>query len=316
MNIFRGFPKWLVVVLITLLLSGCNDVDLTPVFLEITSEDVENCIDVSQFNQQHEMSYDNGQLSVIKAQSFKDFWIYVDGQNLGCWEVPCRIPVVPNYSDSSTVLIYPAVRLNGLSTTLPLYPFVKPYVKKFLFEREAVYTFEDPITFEYSADVEFPMIETFEQSSPFSCVDTMLGVPMTITEIDGRTVGHVALLDSNSQFFDLQTPYCQLPCRGTSCFWEMDFMCDNEVTAEIAFLTTTNTIRYEPLVVLRHTDGKWKSVSINLTQMLGSHSPTAGKMYVRLMIHSAQKDDSPTHFYFDNLRIVTFKVNDDSSSSN
>lgn len=296
--------------LTALLLGSCKDPDLTPVFLEITPEDVENCMDVSNFNHEHDLSYDNAQLSVISSLSFKDFWVYVDGTSLGCWEVPCRIPVVPNYTDTSTVLIYPAVRLNGLSTTLPLYPFVKPYSRKILFEREATYTFEDdPITFEYIDEVTFPMIETFEQSSPFSCVDTIGGTPMTVTQIDGRTVGHVALLDTNSQYFDLQTPYCILPCRGTSCFWEMDFKCENEVTAEVAFLNSSNVVQYEPLMVMRKTDGEWKRICINLTQVLASYSPSTGNMYARLMIHSAQKDGKPTHFYFDNLRIITYKTN-------
>lgn len=301
---------FLILSLSALLLSSCKDIDLTPAFCEITPEDVENCMDVSNFNDNHEMSYDNAQLSVISSLSFKDFWIYLDGTNLGCWEVPCRIPVLPNYSDTSTLYIYPAVRLNGLSTTLPLYPFVKPYTRKILFDREEVYTFEDePIRFEYVNEVVFPMVETFDQSAPFSSVDTIGGTPMTVTEIDGRTVGHVALLDSNSQYFDLQTPYCILPCRGTSCFWEMDFKCDNEITAELAFLTTSNTIRYEPLVVLRETDGEWKRICINLTQVLATNSPSTGDMYARLMIHSAQKNDKPTHFYFDNLRIITYKTN-------
>ena len=288
------------------LLVSCDKFDVTPAFLEITEADLQNCMNVTNFNYDHETSYDQFQLSVVKNQDFKDVWVYLNGESLGCWEVPCKIPILPNYGDSNHVQIFPGLRLNGVSSMIPLYPFVDSYDKKMMFDKEQTYQLGQ-LQFEYSSTVRFPLIESFEQSSIFESSDTN-SVTMDICVEDSRTAGHVHLDTSTSSFFEVQTPFYLLPTDGTSTFWEMDFKCDSEVSAEVTVVTTSGTLDNEALVILNEsTNGEWRHIYINLTRVISSQTNTTEDAYVRLILNGYRNDNQPTDFYFDNLKIITFE---------
>ena len=58
-----------------------------------------------------------------------DAWVTMDGQFLGAFELPCKIPILyeDNHSDSHAFDIYPGIKVNGIAATRLKYPFYQKF---------------------------------------------------------------------------------------------------------------------------------------------------------------------------------------------
>lgn len=290
--------------------SSCDDTDLTPAYLVITEADFQNCIDMTNFNTLHEESYDQFQLEAIASQKFKDVWVYVNGKNLGCWELPCKIPILPDFTEENIIKLVPGVRLNGVSTMIPAYPFLSIFTTSFMMDREQTYYLsERNISFTYPETIIFPLLETFDQSTSFETIDPDL-VNIQIGKEDNKTVGIINLettLNDSLDFFDIKSPILQLKGSGNFTFWEMDYKCDNNIYCEIFIHTSAGPIVPVSLVSLNPTNGQWKKIYINLTSTLTNYTTTSSRIPIELVMTGNRKSDqSNTSFFFDNLKIITF----------
>lgn len=286
--------------------TSCNEKDLTPAYLVISEADFQNCVDVSNFNSLHEQSYDQFQLNAIASQRFKDVWVYVNGNNLGCWELPCKIPILPNYSDVNIVKLVPGIRLNGVSTMIPAYPFLATFTTTYYMDREGTYYLsERGVSFTYPPTIIFPLLETFDQSTAFATIDAD-GVNIEIANEDQKSVGKISLEDT-MKFFDIKSPIFSLRGSGNFAFWEMDYKCDNHVYCELFIHTISGVTVPVSLVSLNPTNGEWKKIYINLTSTLTNYTTTYSTIPIELVMSGNRKSDqSNTYFYFDNLKIITF----------
>jgi hypothetical protein len=297
----------LFIALISFITISCDDTDLTPAYLVITEADFQNCVDVSNFNILHEQTYDQSQLEVIASQKFKDVWVYLNGKNLGCWELPCKIPILPNYSEENIIKLVPGIRMNGVSTMIPAYPFLTTFTTSIAMDREQTYHLaENNISFTYPTSVIFPLLETFDQSSVFSSIDAD-GVNIQITQEDSKNVGKISLEDT-STFFDIKSPIFSLKGSGNFTFWEMDYKCDNKIYCELFIHTISGAIMPVSIVSLNPTNGEWKKIYINLTSTLTEYTTTSTTIPIELVMNGFRKsDNSVTNFYFDNIKIITFE---------
>jgi hypothetical protein len=292
---------------ITLFFASCDDQDLTPAYLVITKEDLQNCIDVSQFNSEQDEAYGEIELAAIASQNFKDVWVYINGKNLGCWELPCKVPVLPNYSDTNYVQIVPCIRLNGVSTMIPVYPFLDPFNATYYMDKEQSYNLsERNLKFKYASGVTFPLLETFEQSTEFSSIDAD-GVNMFVTKEDNRSVGKITLQDTIT-YFDIKSPKYDLEGSGNYTFWEMEYKCENDISIGLFVYSTTGVKVPVSLVSLRETNGEWKKIYINLTSTLTEYTTSSSTIGVELvMTGNRLSNDQITNFCFDNIKLITFE---------
>lgn len=301
----------LIIVLLSLLSISCDDTNLTPAYLVITEEDFQNCVDVTNFNVLHEQTYDQLQLEAIASQKFKDVWVYLNGKNIGCWELPCKIPILPNYDTENIVKLVPGIRLNGVSTMIPAYPFLSIFTTTILMDKEQTYHLsENNVSFTYPTSVIFPLLETFDQSSVFSSIDDD-GINIQIGEEDNKSVGIITLgetLDDSLAYFDIKSPIYSLKGSGNFTFWEMEYKCDNSVYCELFIHTISGAIIPVSMVSLNPTKGEWKKIYINLTSTLTNYTTTSSNIPIELVMNGNRKSDkSTTNFYFDNVKIITFE---------
>jgi len=87
-----------------ILFFSCKKQDITPIYLSLSEKDFSDCIDVSNFNKNHETVYDSVELNIIKQQNFRDVFVSLNGQELGFWNLSanpvtgsCKIPLLPNF---------------------------------------------------------------------------------------------------------------------------------------------------------------------------------------------------------------------------
>src|SRR5688500_13907587 len=59
-------------------------------------------------------------------QDITDAWVYVQGQAIGVFELPARIPVLAE--GNPEVWVYAGIKKDGISSTRVKYPFFKPFI--------------------------------------------------------------------------------------------------------------------------------------------------------------------------------------------
>jgi len=281
---------------------SCKKPDITPAFLLLTEEDFKDCIQVDNFNQVHDTNYDIEELNVIKQQNFRDVLVSINGKELGYWQLPCRIPLLPNYSGKNNIRIIPCVRVPNISLSATPYLFLTPIEQFFEMEKEGEYRWSN-IKFEYTKGVNFPILETFSQTTLFKPLDTLFNTPL---EIDKEmNVGKIALEDSMN-FFNVVTPFYTLNGHGERQFWEMSYKCEfGEMVTYLDFKNAATGVFHQDLIVLPATTG-WKKVYINLSDVISWACGPADKLLVRFGISGYTNPDYPkATFYFDNIKIIT-----------
>ena len=290
--------------LLCLLLGSCNKTDLTASYLYIDSDVFH--VDMGNFNEEFSTGYDQGELDCIASHNFPDAWVIVNGKDLGTWELPCRIPVLEE--GAVNVQIFPGVKLNGVSTFRPRYPFAEAVMQTINLSHSEITTVSD-IPFKYYSTTAFKIIENFERdyNGYFTAEDTNgVNFEHIYDELDpGNRIGKISLEDSVSDFNVLSST--MKFSNVEYVFLEMDYRCDVEnaqIYAGVLVNKPTSAVATdEPLVVVNATT-KWKKIYINLTQaVLRNH--TSDAVGYRVYLSGGRSDDNtPIHYYFDNIKVV------------
>ncbi|MBO4481421.1 MAG: hypothetical protein J5719_02575, partial [Bacteroidales bacterium] len=300
----------LIILLCVILLSACKEPDLTPSYIEVAKEDV--TMNMYNFNTLHNTNFDEFELAAIADQDFADIWITADGNNMGTWELPCKLPLLDR--DSVQLIMTPGILMNGMSTTRPKYPFVQAYKAKFFFEKENATRVQAHV--QYYNNVYFPLIETFEGAGiSFTKRDSTHVDFNRTTDPDliyrnplqpgalNMTSGVLTLADTITSF-EVVSEELQLPGQGYPVFLEMDYKCDKEMyVGLLTHQTTSAVVIHDPLVNIRPTD-KWKKIYINLTQCLGRRFTNAQSYQVIISSVKDKTDTNDANFYFDNIKVV------------
>ena len=187
---------------ITLLLGSCKENDLTPVYIHVTEKTFEDCIDVSDFNETHEQNFDQEQLEALKRHKFTHVNVYVNNKNLGCWQIPCKVPVLGiSGADTSTLVLLPAFPISGMSNTIWSYPFLNICRQKVVLQKGTTYeTEQNPPRYVYSEYARFPFFQTFSNSTPFMPSDTSRSkLNLLPVSYDGKNVGELVMSDSTAR---------------------------------------------------------------------------------------------------------------------
>jgi hypothetical protein len=289
---------------ITILHFSCKKTEITPAYLLINVDDIN--INVSNFNKEHETDYDKETLDIIKQQNFKDVLVSLNGRELGYWQLPCKIPLLPNYSNINHVRIVPCVRIpNTTLTTVPYY-FLSPFEKPLSIEKEGEYRFSN-IEFEYVKSISFPVLETFSQTTIFKPRDSSLYVtPMEIFIENGKSMGRIALKDSLA-YFDVISPYFELFGKGIRQYWEMNYKCENgEIYTYIDFQNPIAILPQQDMIILPATNNAWKKIYIDITDVVSWACGSGDKINIRLGIRGVRhSNDTHANFYFENIKLIS-----------
>lgn len=292
------------IITVVTLLSSCNKTDLTASYIYIDTTAFS--LDCSNYNTIHGTNYDADELASICSHNFSDAWIFVNGQDLGTWELPCRIPIL--CQDSAQVLIYPGVKMNGSSTSRPQYPFIDPYKTTIPLVPSTVDTLTSlPLT--YTSVAKFEYIENFntDYNGIFHATTSDGANFAHIADPGNPTnrIGEISLEDSIIEFEIISREMEFNNVLPKYAFLEMDYKSDIENSQIYVGIrvekTTTAATTYEPLVVV-NTKSQWKKIYINLTQAI-----TRNQMYAksyRVQISGGRPDDTEAHYYFDNIKVI------------
>ncbi|MCR4965457.1 MAG: hypothetical protein K6A41_07345 [Bacteroidales bacterium] len=296
-------------ILIAMLIAftGCDHTDFTPAYIYVTYEDINNCVDVSNFNETHGLTFDEDQLSALTKHNFTHCNIYVNNKNLGCWQVPCKVPVLDiTEGDSVSLVVLPSFRMTGMDNTVVGYPFINILRQKVLLKRGETYNVsENPLSYIYSPYASFPFFETFANTSPFSPTDTANSrLTFTPTTLDGRTVGEIVLNGTN-QSFDVTSSSFVVPALNYYVFLEVTYKTENnlEIGAKISTAYRPNEVHQ--LGGIYASKGEWKTIYFNLgTTIQNNYYTGANTSTINLVLTGTANPSSDTHYYIDDIKVV------------
>jgi len=293
---------------------SCRKTNITPAYLLLSVEDFEDCIDVSNF---HDKGYGQEELDIIKHQQFRDVHVTLNGKVLGYWPLPCTIPLLPEYSSLDNIEIIPCVRVPNTTLTTIQYRFLRSERRFLEMEKEGKYTFSDfkpDLKFVYWEGVEFPVLETFTQSTRFVAIkDSIYPATMEIVQDEeGKHMGRIAL-ENTQKYFEVGTAHFNLAGGGVRHFWEIYYKCDDgEMTTYLRFQNTSMGNYSRDLIVCPPTNGSWKKLYIDITDIVSeaaSYSANQVSASVSLSIRGLRTSESKNaYFYFGNMKLISMRA--------
>ncbi len=246
------------------------------------------------------LSGSEGQLT----QDFRDVWLYVDDQMVGCFQTPFKIPILKD--GNVNIKIYPAVRNNGISTDKKIYPFMSVYEINSQLIKDQTLIINPVTSYVYNANF---WIEDFEDASikiqddPNTSVASLFVSSDNLTPFNGFNCGKVVLNSADSVWVASTTE--QLPiAKNKPCFLEVDYYNTNRFVQGFLALNSNGSFYQDNagfnLQALNAI--KWKKMYIELTELIGNSAN--GSNFIQTFKANLEEGQTETFICIDNIKIV------------
>lgn len=279
------------------ILSSCVKNNPEPVWLELNKWTLEVNPTASD---------DAGQLT----QNLSDAWVYVDNKLIGCFELPCKIPVLTS-GQNIRVQIYPAIRNNGIAATKKIYPFVEPI--DVAIDLEAGQTYTPDMKTRYYNNTKF-WIEDFSSPSSIELDESDDAISTAVFELGdddnyalnpGNDYGHIIFTTTNALYEAQSIEEFILPGSGAEVYLEIDYRNTNSLLTGL--VQYGDTYKVHPNISLNGQDPsewKWKKIYIDMKE-IASYATNVDffKLYFKGQIDEGK---SASDIYIDNIKVVHF----------
>lgn len=286
----------LYLVLVIGLFAGCKKKDITPSWIRI-----------DKFN-----LTTNEATQGSNSHAIKDAWVYMDGQPLGVFELPCVFPVIDE--GTHDFIIFAGIQDNGINKTRVRYAFYKSY------ELTAELVIGDTLLVEpsitYKDNVKIAFLEDFEDAGislvkgPTSDTDMVFVDKADYPEIVkyGNKCGALFLTASDSIYTGATQSYMDLPI-GEEVYFEIDYRNNNSLAmGVIATYYDGTTSEHTPLTIMNpQTDGSeiWKKLYIPLSLDVGYEINASSFEFYFLGVLDAT--NALAKIYVDNIKVVHYQ---------
>ena len=246
------------------------------------------------------LSGSEGQLT----KDFRDVWLYIDDQMIGCFQTPFKIPVLKE--GNVNIKIYPAVRNNGIATDKKIYPFMNVYEINSKLVKNQTLTV-NPVT-SYVNNSNF-WIEDFEDASikiqddPNTSLASLFISSDNLTPFNGFNYGKVVLTELDSVWVANPTEQLSI-AKNKPCFMEVDYYNTNSFVQGFLALNTNGNIyqdntgfNEQPVSTV-----KWRKMYIELTELIGNS--TNGSNFIQTFKAKLDSLQTETFICIDNIKIV------------
>jgi len=251
----------------------------------------------------------------VNSHGISDAWVYMDGDALGVFELPARIPILAE--GQHEFIIIAGVKNYGMNSRRIKYPFFKSYTTSLnLIKGETILV--NPII-TYKDEVTLALLEDFEDTgiefTKTNISDTSLVFIEKSTHPEivkyGLRCGGIFLTETDSIFKAATSTFLDLPKGGEDVFMEMDFLCNNScvmgVIAQNSGATFENTPLAEifPHVNLGQSEWFWRKIYIDLKDDVNQHqNATSYEVYLLSVLDPA---NTFGEIYLDNIKIVRYE---------
>lgn len=235
------------------------------------------------------------------SHKITDAWVYVDDQLVGCYELPCKFPVL--FTGIHDVMIRAGIKVNGISATRSPYPFYASYKQSVDLQAGVVTKMNPAVT--YTSTALFQFMEDFEQAGVL--IDTSATSDTTLqligtsnSNVFEGNYSAVAYLDHQNTFFEcVSSQAYSLPKSGRDVFLEFNYKSNHEfivgVIAQPPYYLKTASLTY-------NASATWNKTYLYLTPAV-SGSPSALLFKVFIGMQNTSGADG-VELYLDNIKLV------------
>ena len=233
-----------------------------------------------------------------------DVWAYADNILLGVFEIPCKIPVLPN-DETTEFLIFPGFRNNGERSRSFTYNLMNQI--RFTESLAPGEVIEKSLTFTYKDEAIFDFVESFESGShiftrELDDDETTRIIQTTEDKKSGIQSGKISLTPEHpfiavGSVFD----YNRIDNAGLDSYFELDYKNDIPFFVGVLYQQEGQEVS-QPLILLNPTNGEWNKIYIDYTSILSS--PLIDKYTVYITTDLASTEKTSGTIYLDNLKFV------------
>jgi hypothetical protein len=237
--------------------------------------------------------------------NIKYAWVIVDGQLLGIFPLPAKVPVITT-SQAMNIQINAGVNFNGEANSSVEYPFFTPIKQTLLLEPNKEYKIN--VNYTYTADAVFDFIEDFEGSTHLfdNDIDGNSATRINFTDKEktgGKKSGLLFLNNENKDgefstipFFDNKNNK-----RG-NVYLEFDYKSPEPiyVGTELNFKSSSK----QSYTAQLPQSSEWIRTYVNLTKEISQNTVLEYRIIMgatKLNLSTEQSE-----IYFDNVKLVHF----------
>jgi len=241
------------------------------------------------------------------SNNFTDAWVYIDGQLMGVFELPAKLPI--GQEGGKTITIVAGVRNNGIESTKKRFPFVENY-ETYVTLTPNETTVINPTTRYYST-LNF-WIEDFEDPTSVAITETIYSKAHLHASSDpsilkyGAYFGEIDLTTQDSLWDATTSDQLVLPA-GREVYLEIDYYTTNSIlTGLTAYNVTAQTVTPNPDILINEQSADnlvWKKIYIDLNEIVSYDLSTSYFKVALKSILSVEKKSS-SKICIDNIKVI------------
>jgi len=226
------------------------------------------------------------------SSNITDAWVYLDANLQGVYALPAEFPLIAE--GTTRLVIYPGIKLNGISATRAAYPFYTADTFDMTLEPKIADTIFPQVR--YSSIAVFDFIEDFESGSGFSNIQRQ-----TSEVFEGSASGKLVVTDSSEVTAVTVSGYI-IPSTTSAAFLEMDYRNNHVFEAGIRVLIGSQGFNIYKLTIAARNE--WNKLYVNFTPEVGQTQADSYQIYFRTL---PQPSPHSVEIYFDNLKLIHAK---------
>jgi hypothetical protein len=232
-----------------------------------------------------------------------DAWVYVDGNLIGTFELPSKIPI--HAEGSYNLQIFAGIKKSGLTNVRIQHDFFNPFDTTMVSVANQLDSITPTVTYEAGTTM---WIEDFEDPgikfSALSYSDTVIEItPVASQVFEGNGSGKIEFAPSHLIFESRtnETSFNSFPRGGRPVYMELDYNTNEVLTIGIYHNNSSAGLAKEEYINLFPTNGEWKKTYLVLTDVVSIQTAaTEFEIYLEV-----QKDRSSQPLVLiDNLKVM------------
>lgn len=238
-------------------------------------------------------------------QNFKDVWVYLNGNLLGGFELPFRVPVLT--FGKVNMLLRPGIFVNGFSGLRAQYAPVRFLSLTHTFKADSI-THIYPV-FRYDSLITFPFLEDFESAGiQFTAAP---GSPVGMARVSGPNVGYrsngcgrlewISPEEGTATAETISSIY--LPKGGRPKMMEIHYRCNTSVDVLLMCFSSSGLRTEKYIVSLKSTNGSWNKAYFTLTPFTDSFQD-GNNFRPAFRIRAQANGFLPLFLELDNVKVI------------
>lgn len=242
------------------------------------------------------------------SENITDAWVYVNGNPLGVFALPCVIPVLKEGDVKFT--LFAGVKDDGRSTARNIYPFYTSHEEIFTLTRGQVDTIR-PSCIYFDPPIAKIDKEDFEDAGVKFTLDPTSTSPVTKTSVAGEVKeglysGKIEMNSSDLLSKNYYTVNFTFPGNGKSTYVELDYKSNVDFVVGLEVTEPSNVISLDNTTIKSSYDDNgnliWKKIYVNLSELVNFHvNATSFRVYVKVVNLDSQNG---LVTLFDNFKVV------------